>query len=216
MKAKEDIIIVGAGGLGKEVSFLLSQLNEYNHIGFVDDIINREINGKKILGTIEWLAKQSNRVSVAIAVADSKQRKQIYERLNKNTCLLFPNLISSKALIGEDVNFGRGNIVMPYCTFTANIYIEDFNIINLQTNIGHDSILSSYNTIFPDVSISGNSVIEEGVQIGVGSKLIQNIKLGKYCFVGAGSVVIRDVPEYTKVVGCPTRIINKDWRDNCE
>ena len=49
--------------------------------------------------------------------------------------------------------------------------------------------------------------IEDGVFIGTGSSLVPRIKIGKWSVIGAGSVVIKDVPPYSVVVGNPGKII---------
>jgi len=49
--------------------------------------------------------------------------------------------------------------------------------------------------------------IGEGTHVGIGASIIQGIKIGKWATIGAGAVVIRDVPDYAVVVGSPARII---------
>jgi len=49
--------------------------------------------------------------------------------------------------------------------------------------------------------------VGEGTHIGIGATVIQGIKIGKWATIGAGAVVIRDVPDYAVVVGNPARII---------
>ena len=59
----------------------------------------------------------------------------------------------------------------------------------------------------PNVSLAGNVTIGEGSHIGIGSCVIQGIKIGKWATIGAGAVIIKDVPDYAVVVGNPGTII---------
>ena len=54
----------------------------------------------------------------------------------------------------------------------------------------------------------GNNVI-----VGAGAKILGNIKIGDFVRVGAGSVVVEDVPEYSTVVGVPGRVVQRKIRD---
>jgi acetyltransferase-like isoleucine patch superfamily enzyme len=49
--------------------------------------------------------------------------------------------------------------------------------------------------------------VGEGTHIGAGAVVIPSIRIGKWCTIGAGTVVIRDIPDYATAVGNPARII---------
>ena len=75
--------------------------------------------------------------------------------------------------------------------------------------MGHDAKIHSYVTLYPSVNISGQTVIDSRVEIGTGSHLIQGIKVGESSIIGAGTVVIRDIPGNCTAVGSPARIIRR-------
>ena len=54
--------------------------------------------------------------------------------------------------------------------------------------------------------MSGLVIVGEGTHIGTGASVIQSVKIGKFSIVGAGSVIIKDVPDRIKVVGVPAKI----------
>ena len=51
--------------------------------------------------------------------------------------------------------------------------------------------------------------VEEGASIGANATILPGVRLGKYCMVGAGSVVTKDVPPFTLVAGNPARVVGK-------
>jgi len=61
-----------------------------------------------------------------------------------------------------------------------------------------------------NVNISGGDIIEEGVLMGSCSTVIQNLKIGKGAIIGAGSVVVKDIPAYSTAVGVPARVIREE------
>ena len=208
-RKRVDAIIVGAGGFGKEIAFLLQQQNEYQWVGFVDDRKSEQsdVLGKPVIGKIADLLQVKTPMAVFLGIAAPTVKENIYEQLRQNPHLLFPNLFAPSALIGLNVQLGIGNILMPYTTYTADISIGDFNMINIGSTIGHDSIIGSYNAIFPNVNISGAVTLGDKNELGVGTKIIQECSIGDGNIIGAGSVVIRDIPHHSKWVGVPAKII---------
>ena len=81
--------------------------------------------------------------------------------------------------------------------------------ICIGSTIGHDSIIGSYNAIFPNVNISGAVTLGDKNELGVGTKIIQERSIGDGNIIGAGSVVIRDIPHHSKWVGVPAKIIER-------
>lgn len=206
------IIIVGAGGFAKEIAFLISRLPQYELLGFVDDNLTLPsiILGKPVLGTIVDLMNYSEKTSIAIGIANPTIKQNLYHKLKSNPNLVFPTLVDPAALVGLQVETGIGNVLMPNTTFTADISIGNFNMINIGSTIGHDSIIGNFNAIYPGVNISGMVRVGDDNEIGVGTKIIQNIKIGDNNIIGAGSVVIRDIANRKKSVGVPTKVI-ESW-----
>lgn len=207
-----DIFIIGAGGFGREVAFLIERINistaQYKNIYFIDDNseIGSYVNGYKVIGNIKYLIEHKETAEVVIAIGSAKVRKQIIDMLNRNQSIIYPNIIDPSAIINE-MNIGKGNIICANNIFTTNYEIGDFNIINLSCTVGHDVKIRDFVTIYPGVNISGNVGIDSNTEIGTGTKIIQGIKIGENTIIGAGSVVIRDVQANSLYVGVPAKKI---------
>ncbi|MGX7150960.1 acetyltransferase [Enterococcus ureasiticus] len=207
----EKIVIVGAGGLGKEVAFLVRRIEEYQLIGFIDEAVEKKgqtIVGLPVVGDLSYLQKVKYPLAVVLAIADGEQRARLVETLRTNLHLSFPTIQDPSALIGFNVTMGEGNIVMPQVTLTGDIQIQKFNIINLKCAIGHDVQLGSYNTLFPNCLLAGYVGINNYAALGMGTQVIQNTQIANYVITGAGTVVIRDLKAKSKVVGVPARALH--------
>lgn len=207
----KDIAIVGAGGFGREVAWLIEDINkvtnEWNIIGFVDDnenILGEEINGYKVIGNVDWLKNQE--LYVASAIGDPMTKKKILQRL-QGSKIKYPVLIHPSVIYSHSVEFGEGAIICAGSIITVNISIGKHVTVNLDCTVGHDAILQSYTTVFPSVNISGYVIIEECVSVGTGSAIIQGIKIGRNTIVGAGSIVVRNLPANCTAVGVPAKPI---------
>lgn len=62
-------------------------------------------------------------------------------------------------------------------------------------------------TLYPSVNVSGNTFLEESVEMGTGSQIIQGLRIGEGTIIGAGAVVVRDLPGRCTAVGIPAKPI---------
>ena len=90
---------------------------------------------------------------------------------------------------------------------TVNIKIGNFNIINLDCTIGHDDILNNYITIYPSVNVSGCVVVDDIVEIGTGTQIIQGLNICGNTIIGASAAVVKSIEESGTYVGVPVKKI---------
>lgn len=207
----KEIVIVGAGGFGREVAWLIEEINKkerrYNLLGFLDEnqeVESKVINGYKVLGNLEFFEKKKN-IYFVVAVGNAKVKKVLVEKAIEKggipETLIHPSVIKSDLNeIGEGVIICAGNIV------TANTKIGDFVTLNLGCTVGHDVVIEKYTTVYPAVSISGNCVIGEQSEIGTRTAIIQGISLGRKVITGAGSVIIKSFEDDCTLIGVPAKM----------
>lgn len=207
------ILIFGAGGFGREVQWLIERINQKELVwqieGYLDDGTEpgTEINGYKVLGGIEELQRYDNSVSVVCAVGSAKVREKIVSRIKQIGQFQFPNLIDPDVQNSQFVSMGEGNIVCAGNILTVNISMKDFVILNLSCTVGHDVVIESFVTVYSGVNISGCTLLKKGVEFGTGSKIIQGKVIGENTIVGAGAVVVRDLPSDCTAMGIPAKPI---------
>jgi sugar O-acyltransferase (sialic acid O-acetyltransferase NeuD family) len=214
MKTKK-LVILGAGGMGREVLFLLLDGNarkekEYNILGFIDnssDLQEKKINNIPVLGDDAWLLDYQDEINVVIGIGNSRMRKRAFEKFSHKKNILFPNIIADNVRYSDSIFMGKGCIVCFSSILTVDIRIGDFVIINLDCTISHDVILNDFVTLYSSVNVSGNVSIGASTEIGVGTNIIQNKCIGENVIIGAGSVVVKDIPSNCTAVGVPAKPI---------
>ena len=211
---KRDIVIIGAGGLGREVSWLIQRINdnngpEWNILGFVDDGVEKGtlVQGPPVLGGVDLLLDSDTELSVVCAIANAKIKKRIIDKLSANSRLSFPNLTDPTAVVAQSARIGQGNIICAGTVLSVNALVEDFVLVDWNCTVGHETVIKSYSTLYPGVNVSGDVIIGEGTEMGTASCVIQGTKVGSGTIIGAGSVVIRNIPDNCTAVGNPTRIV---------
>lgn len=209
------IVIVGAGGFGREVKIIIDAINEikkeYNLLGFYDDNENKNkiINGIPVLGTVNDLKKyKGDEINVVISIGNPVFKRKIINELIENDNLSYPSIIHPKASVScDDVVLGKGNIICEGVIITCNIEIDDFVILNLNCTVGHDTRIMSFSSFMPAVNISGEVLINENVYVGTGAKIINQLSIGENTVIGAGAVVSKTIPANCTAVGVPAKPI---------
>lgn len=207
-----DIVIVGAGGFGREILWLLQEQNKvnkrWNIKGFIDDDKNiKNVMGYPVVSTIKRFADWPEKIAAVCCIGNSRARRDIIKYLSSNKNIDFPSIIANGVTYSESVAIGKGCIICESVVMTVNIKLEDFVIVNLNCTIGHDTVLERFTTIYPGANISGNVNIGNSTEIGTGTTIIQGISVCSDSIIGAGGVVIRNIEEPGTYVGVPVNRI---------
>ena len=214
---KKDIVILGASGFAKEILWLLEENNkivdEWNILGFIDRSYPSKkelIHGYEVVGDDEWLVNYEDEIHVVCGVGSASLRKKIVQTFQDKENIIFPNLISRSAVLSDSVKMGRGCIVCTNSVLTVDICLGNFVTVNYDCTIGHDAVLEDFITLYPSVNVSGNVHIQSETEIGVGTQIIQGLTVGENTIIGAGAVVVRDIPSNCTAVGNPAKVIKQE------
>lgn len=215
------VVIFGSGGISKETYHIVEQINNhsnvkvYDFLGFIEDsepkIGTEVISGYKVVSSdsnIYEYAKDFSVLGIIIPIGNPKIKSIIYNKIKSIDNLVYPNIIHPNVNFdSKTVSFGYGNILASGVILTCDINIGNFNLINLNSTVGHDSKIEDFNVINPLVAISGSVNIKDLCLIGTGSTILQETTINKNVTVGAGAVVVKDVEECSTVVGIPAKKI---------
>jgi sugar O-acyltransferase (sialic acid O-acetyltransferase NeuD family) len=212
----KDIVIVGHGGLAREVAFLIGEINRatpaWNLLGYVTsdpESVSKPVGRHSVRGTDEWLSKSTKEIAVAIAIGQPSRLRALHERFRQNPRLSFPYLIHPSATGDwERIAMDSGNIVLNNASFTTDIKLGSLNIINPGATIAHDCVLGSYNLINPGASLSGEVVLGDEILVGTGARVLQQLRLCSRSVIGAGAVVTRSIEKPGVYIGIPAREMN--------
>lgn len=192
----EDIIIIGSGGLGREIAslFLHSHVKEkYHFLGFIDDYKEKGsiVNGQKVLGNIEWLIKEKPCVHIIIGFSHLQHRLQLINRLQDQS-FLFPTIIHPDAILIDPthIKIGDGSIIFPYAILTTNITIGKNVIVHIGAKIHHDTVIHDNCILMPNVAITGGATIGNHVFLGTGTICPAPITISDNTVVQAGSIIL--------------------------
>lgn len=211
-----DVVIIGAGGAGREAYWMFLEDAEdgkkWNVLGFVDEkpsLQGASLCGLAVLGDFAWLERNAGRnFKVVVAVGNPRTRGQLVRRA-MDLGLSFCTFVHPSARMSRWVEVGPGSMICAQTVLTTQIKIGAHVIVNVACTISHDSVVGAYCNINPGCHIAGSVHLGEGVDLGMGAVVIQNKRIGEWSVIGAGAVVAHDVPSYVTAVGVPCRIIKR-------
>ena len=215
----EKIIIFGAGGLAREVRFLIDEINKehqkYEFIGYIVSDLNsvpKNDSKEEIIGDLKFFQNFKEKINVAIGVGNPKHRLKVVNELSPfEEQLFYPSLIHPNVVYDKKTcKIGNGVIICSNVNMTVNIQIGDFSLINLSCTVGHESVIGKGCILNPDVNISGGVKIDDSVMIGTGSQILQYINIGSESIIGASACVVKSIPKNVVVAGVPAKEIRKN------
>jgi sugar O-acyltransferase (sialic acid O-acetyltransferase NeuD family) len=207
----EDLIVLGAGGLGQEIVWLAEEINDagprWNIAGYLDD--NPAAQGTSplgypVLGTLDD-ARRHPRARYFLGVGDPRLRQRMVERM-RPLDLSWATLVSPTVRLHRSNKLGVGVGVGRYTDMTIDCEIDDFAYINIHVVLGHAVKVGQYSVVDPNVTINGEGVIGSVCLIGANA-FVRDVKVGDGATIGAGSVVVKDVEPDCVVAGVPAKLI---------
>jgi len=209
------IVIVGAGGMAREIASALHCINRGSHqfefLGYaVTDVsrLGQRDSRDQVLGDFAWLsANRDSFDALAIGVGSPHLRLSLAAELRQRLPgVEWPAILHPTAIIDLDsARIGEGCFIGAGVTATVNITLEPFALCNFGCTIGHEAKIGAGSVVNPGANISGGVVIGGGALIGTGAQVLQYLHVGAGAIVAAGAVVTRDVSAGTTVVGIPAR-----------
>lgn len=213
----DDIVIIGAGNFGREVAQLIEDINSeadtWNLLGFIDETPGKQgevINGNIVLGGFDWLYKNlARKLNAVCAIGNPKDKRAVVQKAGAYR-LTYVNLVHPDARVSRYVEMGAGNIICCNSLLSVNTRIGNHVAINPGCGIGHDATIDDYATLYWNVTLSGNVHIKEGCELGSKSVVIPKKIVGSWSVIGAGAVVIKDIPGNCTAVGVPAKPLYKE------
>lgn len=123
--------------------------------------------------------------------------------------------IMKDSVVGENCNLGQNVVVSPGCIIGNNVKVQ--NNVSIYTGVVlEDDVFCGPSAVFTNVVNPRSHVprkdeykrtlVMRGASVGANATVICGVTLGRYCFIGAGAVVTRDIPDYAISYGNPSRL----------
>jgi len=213
----QEIVIIGAGGHGREMHDVIEAINAasvtppWDFLGFIDDgqpdLDQLQRRGATLLGGRAELATLKD-VHFIVGIGSPVARRQV-DAVACVVGLRPATLIHPSATIGTDVDLAAGVVVCSHVSVTTHVRVGRHTHLNVNSTVSHDVALGDFVTLSPGVTLAGNVTLADDVTMGVSSTVIPGVSIGHGATVGAGGVVVGDLAARVTAVGVPARPIGR-------
>lgn len=194
------LVIIGASGHGRVVADI-ARKNGYDEIVFLDNNPNlTSCAGYPVLGTDSLASRLDG--DLFVAIGNGKIRRTLMERERGRK---FPILIHPSAVVADDVEVGRGSVVMAGAVINPGAKIGQGVIVNTCASVDHDCCVDDYVHVSVGAHLCGTVTVGAETWIGAGATVINNVDVCRESMIGAGAVVIKSICEPGTYVGVPAR-----------
>lgn len=215
---KKKVVVLGGIGIGLIASSIIDLSDDMELIGFLNDNepIGKEIGNFekkiKVIGKSEDVHKfiSEDDTYAFIAYLVMKNKKVSYKKIkdlnipkDKLINLIHPTAIAPKGYC----KLGKGVLFAPLSQLSPDTTVSNNCILLPNSFLGHNSFMDEFSSIATNSVVGAHVHIGKGVHIGSNATIRETVKIGDYAFVGMGSVVLNDVPDYAVVVGNPAKIL---------
>lgn len=195
--------IIGASGHAKVAADIALNCG-YEDIAF----LNVDESLTSCMGFPVYSTQMENAVSPEddffVAIGDAGKRERLFEKLKKNR-LSIVSLIHPAAVLGQQVQIGRGTAVMAGAVINPDTVIGEGCIINTGATVDHDNQIGDFVHVSVGAHLAGMVSVEKGSWIGAGAVVSNNISICGGCMIGAGAVVVKNIDAAGTYMGVPAR-----------
>lgn len=208
----ENVVIVGAGGFGREVLQWLRDAaaagSEQRVRGFLDDT-NPDLSAfavdVPVLGPVDAGELQGDDRCI-LAIGDPAARRAIADRLEA-AGVRFTSVVHPSAVVAPSVRLGAGVVVCPFGFVGPDATVEDHALLNVRVSVGHDARIGRAAVLSPHVFVGGGAEVAAGALLGAGALVMPRQQVGEGARVAPGAAVHSSVPAGVLALGNPA-----SWR----
>lgn len=206
------LVILGAGGHAKVVMDAALLMQRWSEIVFLDDSNQgqTEFMGAPLLGDRSLLgtALQPKDYDVAVAIGNNAIRGEVFG-LAAGLGFSFPVIRHPSAVVSEMAEIGEGSVLFANTVINPAVRIGKGAIINTSASVDHDSLLGDFVHVSPGARLAGSTRVGDFSWMGIGSCTREGSTIGSHCIIGAGAVVVSDIPDGITAVGIPAKKLAK-------
>lgn len=202
-------IIIGAGTYGQVYAEYLK--NSYNIVAFYDDdesLHNSKVNNIEVVGKVSDALSLPKSTAIFVPIGNNPIRVELLKKFEENGFDI-PSYIHPQTIIDSSVRISEKAVyVLPGTTIMPLVTIDSYVMISIGSNIIHHTHLEEGVFISNGCNIGANIFAKKNVYIGMGATIMTGVKIvGENSLIGAGAVVIKDVPENAVMAGVPAKVI---------
>jgi acetyltransferase EpsM len=207
------IVILGAGGHGRDIKAILNNSGDYNFLGFLDDDKEKIANDVEVLGPISdytrLMSLRGKDLYYLIGINDPNERRRLCDYMDSIHARA-GMAIHRTADLGYQNFYKPGLVMGPYSVLTTLVNLGRHVHLNTGASVNQGSYIGDFCTLSPGARVCGDVQVGDTTYLGANATVINLMHVGRNSIVGAGAVVVDDIPSDSVAVGVPAKVIKEN------
>ncbi|QDP94602.1 acetyltransferase [Microlunatus elymi] len=210
----KSLLLLGAGGLAREVIASVAATGTHRIVGVLDDnesLHGSQLDGVPVIGHVSQAPLRDEQLLVCIGAGPARERvvrRLITAGVEQQR---FATCIDRGVRIPPGCVVGPGSILLSGVVLTASVTVGAHVVAMPSVVLTHDDVVADFATLAAGVLLGGGVRVGRGAYLGMGSSVRQRLAVGAYATLGMGGVLVDDLPSYETWAGVPARRL--DGRD---
>lgn len=210
----DQLILVGAGGLAREVAAAVQDAGRYRVLGIVDDdrtLHGTTVAGLPVFGGIDQLYWDHSSY-LAICIGSGQARRHIVEHLAAHDIgpSRYATIVHPSVHIPSSCFVGVGSVLLAQVAVTADVHIGRHVVAMPNVSLTHDDVVGDFATLCAGVSLAGGVTVGCGAYLGTNASVRQHVHVGTDSTLGMGASLLADLPAGQTWAGVPARRLSSD------
>lgn len=206
------IAIVGASGHGGVVADILRDQDGAELVGFIDDGRSKghDVMGFPVIGgtiDIPTLVESGVLEALIVAIGDNAVRETVTSAIEESwPDAVFATAIHASAHVASNAEIGAGSVIAACANVGPQTRVGKHCIVSTGASVDHDSSLDDFASLAPGAITGGGCHIGVRSAICIGATLIHGLRVHNDAVIGAGSLVLNDIPPLSLAYGSPAKV----------
>lgn len=208
-----NLILIGAGGLAREVAEAVAATDRYRILGIVDDdpaLHGTTVAGVPVIGGLEQLYWDRSSY-VVVCTGQGRTRRAIVMLLAEHDIgpSRFATVVHPSVHVPASCFLGVGSVLLAQVAVTADARIGRHVVAMPNVTVTHDDVVGDYATLCAGVSLAGGVTVGPGAYLGTNASVRQGLRVGAGSTLGMGSALLEDLPDGETWAGVPARLLDR-------